>query len=140
VAHYQALAPTTAVSAPRLLFLGGRLATTSAGTHLEVLQLEAVPGDLKAPEAEADTPEFLRVSQLGSQGQVLALQRLPHPLRRHVEHVADDQRTFVRSEVQVPTAEFFVRLALQPGAVALRVEEIVPAKTTVLAELSLTRL
>ncbi|WP_460618329.1 hypothetical protein [Hymenobacter ruber] len=135
-ATYQPLATATAEpeAASRLLFLSGRLTATPAGTQLEVLQAKALPGDLKIPEADADTPDFLRVLQLDGQGRVLNQVRVPHPLRRSVEHVADDHRTFQRSEVVLPTAEFFVRLALRPTTAAIRVEEVVAGTTTKLSE------
>ena len=138
-AAYQPLTTDAAAApvAPRLLFLSGRLTAAPTGTRLEVLHLKAVPGDLKLPNTDADTPAFLRVSQLDRQDQPLAQLRVAHPLRRSVEHVGDDQRTFQRSDVVLPTAEFFVRLALQPAATTLRVEEIIDGKTNTLANLSI---
>ncbi|MBH8557511.1 hypothetical protein [Hymenobacter negativus] len=135
-ATYQPLAAATtaAPETARLLFLSCRLTAAPAGTQLEVLQAKAVPGDLKIPEADADTPDFLRVLQLDGQGQVLNQVRVPHPLRRSVEHVADDHRTFQRSEVVLLTAEFFVRLALRPTTAAIRVEEVVAGTTAKLSE------
>ena len=135
-ASYTPLAGTTPADvAARLLFLSGRLTTAPDGTRLEILSLKAVPGELKTPDAEAEAPDFVRVSQLDARGQALAAQRVPHPLRRRVEHVADDHRTFQRSEVLLPTAEFFVRLALKPTATTIRLEEIADGKTTLLTEL-----
>jgi hypothetical protein len=134
-AAYQPLAATTtAPEAARLLFLSCRLTATATGTRLEVLQAKAVSGELKTPEAEPDTPDFLRVLQLDGRGQVLSQLRIPHPLRHSVEHIADDHRTFQRSEVVLPTAEFFVRLALRPTTAAIRVEEVVTGTTTKLSE------
>lgn len=122
-------------NAPQLLFLSCRLtATSAAGPRLELLRAESVDGTLKNLDADADTPDFVRVTQLGSQGQALAAQRVPHPLRRQVEHVADDQRTFQRSEVVLPTAEFFVRLALRPAATRIRLEEMAAGRLTLLTE------
>ena len=40
--------------------------------------------------------------------------RVAHPLRRRVEHVATDRRTFQRSEVTQSTAEFFYQYQLRP--------------------------
>ena len=119
----------------RLLFLSCRLTAGTTGPKLDMLHVQAVPGDLKAPDAEADTPDFVRVSQLDARGQALAQLRVPHPLRRSAEHVASDHRTFQRSEVVLPTAEFFVRLALRPAAATIRIEEIADGKTTLLTEL-----
>jgi len=99
------------------------------------MHAEAVPGTLKAPEASADTSTFLRVSQLDGHSQVVGETRVTHPLRRSLEHVADDQRTFQRSEVKLPTAEFFVRLALQPTATTVRIEEVADGRTSILSEL-----
>ena len=134
-ATYQPLAAaTTAPETARLLFLSCRLTAGPTGTRLEVLQAKAVPGDLKAPEADADTPDFVRVLQLDGRGRVLTQVRVMHPLRRSVEHVADDHRTFQRSEVVLPTAEFFVRLTLRPTTTVIRVEEVVAGTTTTLSE------
>ena len=126
---------TEAAPAARLLFLSGRLTASPAGTQLEVLSLKTVAGEAKTPDAGADTPDYLRIAQFDEQGQPLAQTRLAHPLRRSVEHVAADQRTFERSEVVLPTAEFFVRLALLPAAARLRIEEIADGKTILLTEL-----
>ena len=83
-------------------------------------------------DPESDAPDFVRVTQLDGQGQPLAQMRVSHPLRRRVEHVAADQRTFQRSEVVLPTAEFFVRMALQPAAASIRVEEVADGRTALL--------
>ncbi len=133
-ARYQPLAAVPSATAPQLLFLSCRLSAGAAGSRLEVLNAKAVAGDLKSPAADADTPDFVRVSQLDRQGQSLAQARIAHPLRRSVEHVGDDHRTFQRSEVVLPTAEFFVRLALQPAAATIRIEEVAGGKTALLTE------
>ncbi|MBD2721660.1 hypothetical protein [Hymenobacter armeniacus] len=138
-AAYQPVAAEASVPAPQLLFLSCRLTAAPAGTQVQVLQAQAVPGDLKAPDPDADVPNNVRVSQLNGQGQPLAQVRVAHPLRRSVEHVADDQRTFQRSEVVVPTAELFVRLALRPTATAIRLEEVVDGKTNLLTEIPIPR-
>ncbi|WP_426060645.1 hypothetical protein [Hymenobacter sp. B1770] len=119
----------------QLLFLSCRLSAEALGTRVEVLQMEAVAGELRTAPADADTPDFVRVSQLNRQGKSLAQAMLPHPLRRSVEHVGDDHRTFQRSELVLPTAEFFVRLALRPDAVTIRIEESTGGKTALLTDL-----
>ncbi|MDB5267413.1 MAG: hypothetical protein JWP58_453 [Hymenobacter sp.] len=129
-----ATAATAAPEATRLLFLGCRLTAAPTGTRLEVLQAKAVPGDLKTPEADADTPDFVRVLQLDGRGRVLSQLRVAHPLRHSVEHVAGDHRTFQRSELVLPSAEFFVRLALRPATATIRVEEVIAGTTTRLSE------
>lgn len=134
-ATYLPAAPAAATVAPQLLFLSCRMTAEAAGSRLQVLRAEVVPGTLKMPDTEADAPDFVRVTQLDGRGQPLALARVAHPLRRRVEHVAADQRTFQRSEVTLPTAEFFVRMALQPAAASIRVEEVADGRTTVLTEL-----
>ena len=111
------------------------MTTEPTGSLLQVLRAEVVAGTLKMPDPEADAPDFVRLTQLDGQGQPLAQLRVAHPLRRRVEHVAPDQRTFQRSELTLPTAEFFVRMALQPAATSIRVEEIADGRTTLLTEL-----
>ncbi|WP_210516554.1 hypothetical protein [Hymenobacter terricola] len=133
-AAYQPLVATATLAAPQLLFLSCRMTAATTGSRLEVLQARAVPGDLKTPEADADTPDFVRVSQLDNRGQALAQLRVAHPLRHSVEHVGDDHRTFQRSEVKLPSGEFFVRLALRPTAATIRVEEVADGNTTLLTE------
>ncbi|GAA3988438.1 hypothetical protein GCM10022407_36300 [Hymenobacter antarcticus] len=134
-ATYLPAAPAAAVVAPQLLFLSCRMTAETTGSRLQVLRAEVVAGTLKMPDSEADAPDFVRVTQLDGQGQHLAQARVSHPLRRRVEHVAADQRTFQRSEVVLPTAEFFVRMALQPTAASIRVEEVADGRTTLLSEL-----
>ena len=135
VGDFKPLPVATIVPAPKLLFLSGRLTAASAGSRLHDVHAEAVPGTLKTTEAAADTTTFLRVSQLDGRSQVVGETRVTHPLRRNLEHVADDQRTFQRSEVKLPTAEFFVRLALKPTATTVRIEEIADGQTFILSEL-----
>ena len=134
-ATYLPAAPAAATVAPQLLFLSCRMTTEPTGSLLQVLRAEVVAGTLKMPDPKADAPDFVRLTQLDGQGQPLAQLRVAHPLRRRVEHVAPDQRTFQRSELTLPTAEFFVRMALQPAATSIRVEEIADGRTTLLTEL-----
>jgi len=122
----------TKVERRQLLFLNCRLSSEATGSRLEVVHVEAVPGRLKVEVADAATPDFVRVSQLNDQGKALAQVRIEHPLRRSIEHVANDQRTFERTNVVLPAAEFFVRLALQPAAVTIRIEEVIDGKITLL--------
>lgn len=135
VGHYRPLPVATTTTVPKLLFLSGRLTAEASGSHLHDVHAEAVSGTLKAPETATDTSAFLRVSQLDGRSQVLGETRVTHPLRRSLEHVADDQRTFQRSIVRLPTAEFFVRLVLLPTATTVRIEEIADGQTSILSEL-----
>ena len=131
-ATYQPTATAATVLVPQLLFLSCRMTAATAGSQLQVLRAEVVAGTLKMPDPEADAADFVRVTQLDGQGQPLAQVRVAHPLRRRVEHVAADQRTFQRSEVVLPSAEFFVRMALQPAAASIRVEEVADGRTALL--------
>ena len=131
-ATYQPPAAAAAVLVPQLLFLSCRLTAAPAGAQLQVLRAEVVAGTLKMPDPEPEGPDFVRVTQLDGQGQPLVQVRVAHPLRRRVEHVAADQRTFQRSEVVLPSAEFFVRMALQPAAASIRVEEVADGRTALL--------
>ncbi|UOQ67838.1 hypothetical protein [Hymenobacter volaticus] len=135
VGDFRPLPVVTVAPAPKLLFLSGRLTTEASGSRLHDMHAEAVPGTLKTPETATDTSTFLRVSQLDSRHQVVSETRVTHPLRRSLEHVADDQRTFQRTEVKLSTAEFFVRLALKPTAATVRIEEIANGQTFILSEL-----
>ncbi|MDF7811046.1 hypothetical protein [Hymenobacter sp. YC55] len=137
VGDFRPLPVSTIAPAPKLLFLSGRLTAEPSGSRLHDMHAEAVLGTLKAPETATDTSAFLRVSQLDGRSQVVGVTRVTHPLRRSLEHVADDQRTFQRSEVKLPAAEFFVRLALQPTATTVRIEEIADGRTSILSELAI---
>jgi hypothetical protein len=132
VSYHKPPVVETKAERPQLLFLSCRLSSEATGSRLEVMHVEAVPGRLKVAVADAATPDFVRVSQLNDQGQALAQVRIEHPLRRSIEHVANDQRTFERTNVVLPAAEFFVRLALQPAAVTIRIEEVIDGKTILL--------
>ncbi len=134
-ATYQPTTPAVVAVAPQLLFLSCRMTTVAAGSRLQVLRTEVVAGTLKTPDADAEGPDFVRVSQLDDRGQLLAQVRVAHPLRRRVEYIAADQRTFRRSEGVLPTAEFFVRMAVQLAAANIRVEEVADGRTVLLTEL-----
>ena len=97
---------------PQLLFLSCRMTTETAGSRLQMLRAEVVAGTLKMPDPEAS--DFVRVTQLDGQGQPLAQVRVSQPLRRRLENVAADRRTFQRGEVVLPTAEFFYQYQLRP--------------------------
>ncbi|HLK96972.1 MAG TPA: hypothetical protein VK364_04325, partial [Hymenobacter sp.] len=130
--YYQPPMAEKTAARPQLLFLSCRLSSEATGSRLEVVHVEAVPGSLKTAVADATTPDMVRVLQLNNQGKALVQVQIEHPLRRSIEHVANDQRTFERTTVVLPAAEFFVRLALQPTAVSIRIEEVIDGKTTVL--------
>lgn len=135
-AAYQPAATAAAATAPQLLFLSGRMTAEPTGSRLQVLRTEVVAGTLKMPDPDPDAPDFVRLTQLDGRGQPLAQVRVAHPLRRRVEHVAADQRTFQRGEVVLPSAEFFVRMALQPAAASIRIEEVADGRTALLATIS----
>ena len=135
-AAYQPDATAAAATAPQLLFLSGRITAEPTGSRLQVLRTEVVAGTLKMPDPDPDAPDFVRLTQLDGRGQPLAQVRVAHPLRRRVEHVAADQRTFQRGEVVLPSAEFFVRMALQPAAASIRIEEVADGRTALLATIS----
>ena len=135
-AAYRPTATVAAATAPQLLFLSGRMTAEPTGSRLQVLRTEVVAGTLKMPDPDPDAPDFVRLTQLDGRGQPLAQVRVAHPLRRRVEHVAADQRTFQRGEVVLPSAEFFVRMALQPAAASIRIEEVADGRTALLATIS----
>ena len=83
------------------------MTTETAGSRLQVLRAEMMAGTLKVPDPEDNAPNFVRVTRVDGRGRPLTQVRVAHPLRRRVEHVATDRRTFQRSEVTQSTAEFF---------------------------------
>jgi hypothetical protein len=124
------LTPATADS--QLLFLSFRMAAPATGIHqVELLRAQAVPGTLPADPAEEVGTSYLLISQLDAKRQPCGpALRLAHPLLLEVEAPSADQRTLQRQQALRPEAEFFVRLARQPQAQAVRVEEVGPLAPT----------
>jgi hypothetical protein len=134
--HYQPLpaAPTTGPTAagPQLLFLSFRMSTTATGAHqVEPLLVKAVPGQPNpaADDEEPTSASYVLISQLDAAGQPCGpARRVPHPLQQDVEAPgAPGTGTMQRHTITLPQAEFFVRLARQPQARAVRLEEAGPA-------------
>ncbi|MDO7877487.1 hypothetical protein Q5H93_22300 [Hymenobacter sp. ASUV-10] len=128
--HYQAPAaasPQSAAAGPQLLFLSFRVQTAPAGEHrFELLQARAVPGAVvgTAGSKSGGTASLL-LTQLDAQGQPCGpATTVPHPLLRDTEAPSPtDSSRFVRRQRRLREAEFFVRLARQPQARTVRVEE-----------------
>ena len=129
--HYQPLpaTPSSPAATPQLLFLSFNMTTEADGRHyLEPLVMRVVPGEANPlTEQDAPGPSYLLLTQLDAAGQPCGpAHRVPHPLVRDVEAPAENGR-LQRQQVTVPQAEFFVRLARQPGAMGVRLEEVGPA-------------
>jgi len=131
--HYQPLASTAAAggtlseAAPQLLFLSFRMSTVPPGPRrLELLQAQAVPGEANALAEDVDGPAYLQLTQLDAAGRACGPpQRVPHPLRQSMEYPAEGSTgRLERREVTLPEAEFFVRVARQPRATAVHLEEV----------------
>lgn len=124
-----ATAQPAADATPQLLFMSFNMTTEATGAHrVEPLMVKTVPGQA-SPLAEEDEtgPSYLLVSQLDAQNKPCGpARRLPHPLVQDVESPAASG-ALQRQLVLRPEAEFFVRLARQPQARAVRLEEVGPA-------------
>lgn len=132
--HYQPLSPTepataSSESSAQLLFLSFNMTTGPDGKHqLEPISLKSVPGQA-SPLAEEDVsgPSYLLLTQLDAQQQPCGpARRVPHPLVQDVESAAANGELRHQTSVQAQ-AEFFVRLARQPHARAVRLAEVGPA-------------
>lgn len=123
--------PGAAETKPQLLFLSFNMSTEPGGAHkVTTLGMKVVPGQLNAiAEEEAPGPSYLLISQLDGAGKPCGpARRLPHPLVQDVEAPANPATgALTRQLVTVAQAEFFVRLARQPQAKAVRLEEVGPA-------------
>lgn len=135
--RYQPLpaTPTTAAgteAAPQLLFLSFRMSTATAGTHqVEPLMIKATPGQASslADDEEVSGPSYLLFTQLDAANAPCGpARKVSHPLVQNVESPADlGTGAMQRHIITLPEAEFFVRLARQPQARAVRLEEVGPA-------------
>ena len=137
--HYQPLPVSAAASAgataetgPQLLFLSFRMSATATGPHqVEPLLVKAVAGQPNpaADDEEPTSASYVLIIQLDAAGQPCGpAKRVPHPLLQEVESPgAPGTGTMQRHTISLPQAEFFVRLARQPRARAVRLEEVGPA-------------
>ncbi|WP_208175297.1 hypothetical protein [Hymenobacter negativus] len=127
-----AAATTSVGTTPQLLFLSFRMSTAATGTHqLEPLMLKATPGQAN-PAADDEEPSgtsYLLLSQLDAANAPCGPSRkLPHPLLQDVEApAAPGTGAMQRHTISLAQAEFFVRVARQPKARAVRLEEVGPA-------------
>jgi hypothetical protein len=136
--RYQPLPAATAAAAgseaAQLLFLSFRMSTTATGTHqLEPLMIKATPGQTSpvADDEEASGPSYLLFTQLDAANAPCGpARKVPHPLVQDVESpAAAGTSAMERHTITLPQAEFFVRVARQPRARAVRVDEVGPGAT-----------
>ncbi|GAB3580654.1 hypothetical protein GCM10027345_22420 [Hymenobacter daeguensis] len=118
-------------AAPQLLFLSFRMSTATNGTHqLEPLMLKATPGQVSplADDEDVSGPSYLLLTQLDAASAPCGpARKVAHPLVQDVEApAAPGTGAMQRHTVTLPQAEFFVRLARQPQARAVRLEEVGP--------------
>lgn len=137
--RYQPLPAATPTSAgaeaaPQLLFLSFRMSTAATGAHqLEPLMIKATPGQANplADDEEVSEASYLLLTQLDAANAPCGpAHKVAHPLVQNVESPADPGTgAMQRHTVTLPQAEFFVRLARQPKAQTVRLEEVGPAAT-----------
>lgn len=140
--QYTAPAPVApgsgAVARPEMVFLSFNAAAAGAGpATITLLQSTVAAGTPKSPLTTAtEEPAYLVVQLLGADRQVLSAAPVEHPLRRSVETAEADGR-LRRQDVQLPEAEFFVRMALPPQARTVRVEEFINRQSVGATDLAL---
>ncbi|GAA4354008.1 hypothetical protein GCM10023185_15190 [Hymenobacter saemangeumensis] len=130
LASSPATAPGSQALAPQLLFVSFKMSSLPPGPRrIELLKALAVAGEANAQPEDVAGPAYLLLTQLDAAGKPQGPgQRLPHPLQLHLEVPAEGSSgRLERHEATLPEAEFFVRLARQPQAVSIRVEEVNPA-------------
>lgn len=118
-------APAAVSTRPQLLFAGFRMRPDSLGQpRLAAVQLQTVPGELSGAEPDLVAgADYVVVSLLDAQRRPCGTDaRVPHPLRRDAEYV-DEKGRLARRTIELPAAEFFVRLARPATAAYLRAEE-----------------
>lgn len=135
--RYQPLPTAAAATAgseagPQLLFLSFRMSTAATGAHqLEPLLLKATPGQTSplGDDEEASGASYLLLTQLDAASAPCGpARKVPHPLVQDVESpAAAGTGALERHTIALPQAEFFVRLARQPRARAVRLDEVGPA-------------
>jgi len=109
-------------TAPQLLFVSFKM--TAEPRAIELLRAVAVPGQVPVEINELGR-EYLKITQLDSRQQPCGIPiQLPHPLLSIVEYPTETAGVMAYSTATLPSAEFFVRLARHPSAVAMRVEEV----------------
>ena len=117
---------------PQLLFLSFKM--TAAPRRVELVRAATAAGQLNMPDDEETGTAYLTITQLDAQQKPCAAPvRVAHPLLRDMEYPAEASGTLERHLVSLPEAEFFVRVARQPAAVAVRVEETAPGVPTPLS-------
>ncbi|MCC2548021.1 hypothetical protein LJY25_16350 [Hymenobacter sp. BT175] len=121
---YQPLSTPATAEAPTVVFLIFRARSTGQGPlQVELLDTKTAAGALKQPLNQPLGPNYLEVSELDASRRVLASARVEHPLLKDVEYQTE-AGALARKAVQLPEAEFFVRLRREPGAAFLRVAEV----------------
>ena len=121
--------PTAAASPaarPEMVFLSFKAAAPGPGpATITLLQSTVAAGNPKSngPDATQEL-NYMVVRLLGADGQLLGAATTEHPLRHSAETAEADGR-LRRQDVQLPEAEFFVRMALPPQARVVRVEEFI---------------
>lgn len=103
-----------------ILFLVLRIRkdTGEAPAAVELLSKTISPGKFKPETPEPGRPENYLTLYLYRNKKVVQTLLLPHPLYRHIEYSAADGSLAAKT-VELPDAEFFVRLQLQGDAVVI---------------------
>ncbi|MBX2901331.1 MAG: hypothetical protein KF775_16880 [Cyclobacteriaceae bacterium] len=123
-APYAEPPPTTPVPAvARLLFATFKIARDSNATVITLMSKHLVKGTHKSDPETSTATNRLQVVQLNQDGTELTGYYLGHPLRKNVEYLNEHQEYSTRW-VELPEAEFFIRVALEPTCVYLVVYEV----------------
>jgi hypothetical protein len=108
----------------QILFLTFKIQEDSASTAIiELLEKNFVSGTLKGTSESSQTENRLIINQIDDIQHVLSEMSIDHPLIKYVEYV-NEAREFETKLVRQPSAEFFIRVALQPQTSYLRIDEV----------------
>lgn len=116
-----------------IILMTFHMRTDGTGKNIiELISTSYASGTLKQLPAFAPPSNSILVREVSNSETVLQMVPLEHPLYKSVEST-DENHRFVRKDVVLKDAEFFVRLPLVPSAVAVELEEIqdsTPVNTT----------
>lgn len=122
---------TAAVPVPEtsgMLFLSFKMyADSLSGNRIALLNKIIVAQQLKMSYENSLAPNRIVISQLDDAKKVLSSAAQDHPLSRRVE-IANDQGEIQSRIINLPEAEFFIRVTLRQQAAYIRVEEVIQNK------------
>jgi hypothetical protein len=121
--HYQEPESTTPLSSA-IVFLSFKiLEDTSGTTFIQLIDKHVVEGTLKKEDVDSQSKDKLVIKQLDNQKAEIGKMAIDHPLLKSVEFV-NESNAFETKFIKLDSAEFFVRIKLNPKTVYIHIEEI----------------